>query len=60
MPESKDRVMCPLVDSEIEVDDCIICTDVAAGMLKENCIEGKYREKDGWREICRRCEYHNC
>ena len=53
-------VMCPLVDREIEVDDCIICTDVAAGMLKENCIEGKYKKKDGWRDICKKCEYHNC
>mgnify|MGYP004662752327 FL=1 len=59
MPASNDMIICPLTDSEMEIGDCVICSDVAAGMLKENCIEEKYRKKDDWREICRKCEYHN-
>ena len=58
MPESNNVVMCPLIDRVIEAGDCVVCSDVAAGMLKENCIEKKFRKKDNWRDICKKCEYH--
>lgn len=54
-----DRVYCPLVDEEIENIECIENSDVAAGMMKEETLPQKYKEKEKWREICKNCKYHN-
>jgi hypothetical protein len=59
MQSSDDMVLCKLIDDKIEIGDCVICSDVASGMLKANCIEEKYRKKDNWRTICKECKYHN-
>jgi hypothetical protein len=57
--QENDTIMCPLIDSEIEIGDCVVYTDVADKMLKESCIPEKFRENKNWREVCRKCEYHD-
>lgn len=54
----EDRIKCPLIDNMIEVGDCVVYSDVASGMLKENCIPEKFKEKNNWRDICKNCKYH--
>lgn len=39
MQSSDDMVLCKLIDDKIEIGDCVICSDVASGMLKANCLK---------------------
>lgn len=55
----EDRIRCPLVDDMIEVGDCVVCSDVSNGMLKENCIPEKFRQKKNWKNICKNCKYYD-
>ena len=59
MQEKEDMIKCSLVDDLLEIGDCVVYSDVAAGLLKENCIPKEYSNKYNWREICRKCKYHN-
>jgi hypothetical protein len=53
-----DEIMCPLIDDTIEIGDCVVCSDVSSGMLKENCIPDKFKDKKNWKDICKNCKYH--
>lgn len=59
MQKDENLIECPLVDNHIEIGDCVVFSDVAAGMLKEDCIPKEYRKKDNWREICKNCKYYD-
>lgn len=50
---------CDLIDSEINGNDCIIVCDVTDDMLKENVIDGKFTVKKDYKEICKKCKYHD-
>ena len=50
----EDKIICPLVDSEIEIIDCVENRDI-----KEVCIPEKYKKKENWKDICKNCEYYN-
>ena len=54
-----DNILCPLIDNGIDVGDCVIYTDVVDRMLKESCIPEEFMEKENWREICKKCKFHN-
>lgn len=54
----EDKIICPLIDDMIEVGDCVVCSDVSSGMLKEECITDKFKEKKNWKDICKNCKYH--
>ena len=54
-----DKVLCPLVDVEIEDIDCIETRDAVDGLMLERSIPAEYKQKEGWKEICRKCKYHN-
>jgi len=55
----EDRVFCPLVDTDIEDIDCIETRDVVVGIIKDDFIPSKYKKKENWKEICKKCKYHN-
>lgn len=54
-----DKALCPLVDVEIEDIDCIETRDAVDGLMLERSIPAEYKQKEGWKEICRKCKYHN-
>ena len=43
-----DEIMCPLIDDTIEIGDCIVCSDVSSGMLKENAPQEVKEEFEAW------------
>lgn len=53
------NVLCPLVDNSIEAIDCIENRDVVDGMIAEESLPDKYKRKSDWKEICRKCKWHN-
>lgn len=55
----KDKVECPLVDELIRDIDCIENRDVVDGQVVESSLPDKYKLKENWKEICRKCIYHN-
>ena len=54
-----DSVYCPLIDDVIEDIDCIENWDCIDGFIKLSSLPDKYKVKDDYRDICKRCEYHN-
>jgi hypothetical protein len=54
-----DTIICPMINDLIEIADCVVYSDVTSGMLKDYCIPDKFKEKNNWRDICHRCNYHN-
>ena len=54
-----ERVPCPLVDEMIDDIDCMENSDVARGLIKPDTMPEIYKQKENWREICRRCEWYD-
>ncbi len=54
-----DKVQCPLVDAEIEDIECIENRDVVEQLIVESSMPEKYKQKVDWKEICKKCKYHN-
>lgn len=52
-------VMCPLVDEKIEDIDCIENRDVVDDMLIEDGMPSRFKQKENWRDICKKCKWHN-
>ena len=52
-------VFCPLVDRKIEDIHCIENRDVVDGMLVESSLPDEYKRKINWKDICRKCQWHN-
>ncbi len=54
------RVRCPLIDMNyISLSDCIENIDIAEGLIKEENMPNRFKEKDDWRKICLECERHD-
>lgn len=51
--------MCPILKEEIEDIECIETVDAIEGILKEEVIPDKFKEKENWKDICRKCKWHN-
>ena len=49
-----DKIFCPLVDEKIEPVDCMENRET-----REESIPQKYKQKHDWKEICKKCKYHN-
>ena len=59
-PTSGDNgICCPLVDFEIEKNNCLENTMVTAGFMDEFSMIDKFKQKENWREICQNCKYFN-
>lgn len=52
-------ILCPLVDDIIEDIECIENRDVVDEMITEESLPNKYERKSNWKEICRKCKWHN-
>lgn len=52
-------VLCPLVDEKIEDIDCIENREVAGGNLVENGMPKRFLKKQNWKDICKKCKWHN-
>ncbi len=53
-----DNVFCPLVDDTIEDIDCIENRDAVDRIIVESSVPMKYKKKADWKEICKKCKYH--
>lgn len=51
-------IRCPLVNRKIEEGECVVTVDVCEGMIKERVLSKEITEQKNWRDICRKCEYH--
>ena len=54
-----DKILCPMVDKEIDDIDCIENRDVADGVITIDSIPKEYTLKQNWKDICKNCKYHN-
>ena len=52
-------VHCPLVDRKIEDIDCIENRDVVDDMIVESSMPDEYKRKENWKEICKKCSWHD-
>ena len=52
-------ILCPLVDDIIEDIECIENRDVVDEMITEESLPNKYKRKSNWKEIFRKCKWHN-
>ena len=57
--ENDRYVFCPLVDEKIEDIDCIENRDVVDGMIVEESLPAKYKQKELWKDICKKCKWHD-
>ena len=55
----ENNVLCPLVDKLIDVADCVENVDCIDGLIVISSLPAEYKQKEGWKEICRKCKYHN-
>lgn len=54
----EDNILCPLVDTLIDIGDCIENVDVVDGLIIESSLPDQYKQKENWKEICKNCKYH--
>lgn len=52
--ENNNFILCPLVDREIDIVDCMENT-----MIRDECIPAEYKIKSDWKEICESCPYRD-
>jgi len=57
MPKQKESGACPLVDREITGNDCAPVVENVDGNQPPFLIPREFREKSGWREICKACPH---
>ena len=50
-----DRILCPLINNYIDIVDCMENRDT-----REESIPQKFKVKEKWKEICKKCKYHEC
>ena len=55
----EDSVYCPMIDSAIDISDCIENVDVVDGLIVESSLPQIYKQKVNWKDICKKCKYHN-
>lgn len=49
-----EKVMCPLVDEWVDPIDCLENQSVI-----EDAIPSRFKEKENWVEICKKCPFRN-
>lgn len=53
------EVLCPLADRVISDIDCIENRDIIDGFFKMECLPEEFKAKSDFKEICRKCKWHN-
>lgn len=51
-----EKIICPLVDEQIEDYECIEVSDCANEIMKEEVIHSRFRTKKDWRKTCNECK----
>lgn len=54
-----ERILCPLVDEQIEAIDCIENRDCVDGVIRLSSLPERFTRKEDFRNICKRCPWHN-
>ena len=54
-----EKVMCPLIDKEIEPMDCVDVVDCILNSVFLKNLPDKYKEKKDYIKICKQCKWHN-
>lgn len=49
-----EKVLCPLVDMQISVVECMENRET-----KEVFIPERFKEKADWKKVCQNCKYYN-
>lgn len=50
---------CPLIDKDIDPVDCLENIDIIDGFISnESHIPSQYKVKPDYKEICKKCKYH--
>lgn len=52
------EIICPLIDSGIEVVECVENQDCIDGLIKISSLPEKFKSKQNWKDICANCRYH--
>lgn len=54
------NLFCPMVNSDIPIDECIENCDIANGLFHPDGIKKQYGNKlvENWRDVCMKCKYH--
>ena len=53
------KIKCPLTDEIIEDISCIEVRDVVDDIIAESFITNEYKSKENWKDICKKCKFHN-
>lgn len=52
------KIQCPLVNGSIEDYECLEISDCADGLIKDEVIPDRFKEKDDWKDTCLKCPNH--
>ena len=52
----EDGIKCPLVDFMIEESNCLENAMIVSGFMDESTMLAKFKEKENWKEICKKCK----
>lgn len=56
LASGKNGMKCPLVNFAIEESNCLENAMIVAGFMDENTMISRFKEKEDWQEICRKCK----
>ena len=54
-----EKILCPLISSEIEPIECVVNCDCVSGMIKIDNMPDVFKKSPDYAEICKNCKYHN-
>lgn len=52
-------IKCPLTGNEIEAGECVTIVDACDGVVKDRILGKSILDREDWKEICRKCQYHD-
>lgn len=53
-----DHIICPIVNEEISDVDCMEVWSASCRILKDDCIDEKFKSRPDWRSFCETCKYN--
>lgn len=56
---NQNNIICPLIDAPIEIIDCVENVDSINGLINLDSMPPKYKAKEDYIDICKKCKYHN-
>ena len=52
-------IRCPIINSDLDIGECVVIVDVCEECIKETMLPEKIKEVENWKDICMKCEHHN-